>query len=251
MSFAPGNGAAPGQAAPQLTRRLMRWLRREPVAAVILLLCLGIEAALEGAEAGLWGRPDWRDIAFNFGAFQGGLLLGWQELFPLQKVAMFFSYSLLHGGFWHVTLNMLTLVSLAPPVTRRIGQARFLALYVLATIGGGAGFVLFSFSTGAMIGASGALFGLVGALLSWVWSDRRAFGQSRAQVARALTKPMLYLIGLNVVLYWATQGALAWGAHLGGFLVGWIFARIVARLRPVRASARVWGPGPAGPRDPS
>lgn len=214
-----------------LPRRIAAWTRREPAAATILILCLLIEAALEGAGAGLWGTTGWRDIAFALGAFQGGLLHGETPLYPFQSAVMFLSYGLLHGGFLHAALNMLTLASLAPPVTARVGQSRFLGLYILSTIGGGAGFALFSFSTDPMIGASGALFGLAGALLAWAWSDRRAMGQSRAEVARVLAKPMLYLIGLNVALYWAMQGGLAWGAHLGGFLTGWLSALFLRRRR--------------------
>jgi membrane associated rhomboid family serine protease len=214
---------------PGPASRAAAWLRREPVAAAILILCLAIEAALEGADAGLWGAPGWRDAAYTYGAFWGGLLNGWAPLYPLQPVAMFLSYSLLHGGFLHVALNMITLISLTPPVTARLGQGRFFVLYLLSAIGGGAGFALFSFSTMPMIGASGALFGMAGALLAWAWSDRRAMGWSRLEVARLLAKPMLYLIGFNVVFFFVMHGALAWGAHLGGFLTGWICALLLGR----------------------
>ncbi len=204
--------------------RLAAWPRRQPAAAAIAFLCLSIEAILEGADAHLWGSPAWRGIAFNDGAFWGGLLQGAHPAFPLQPLVMFLSYSLLHGGFWHVALNMLTLVSLAPPVTARLGQRRFLTLYLLSAIGGGAGFALFSFTTAPMIGASGALFGLAGAILAWALADRRAIGQSRLEAARALARPILYLILLNVVMFWAMAGGLAWGCHLGGFLTGWALA---------------------------
>lgn len=216
----------PPRSAPRsaLAARVAAWLRREPVAAAILILCIVIEAALEGADAHLWGTPSWRPLAYDYGAFWGGLLTGVHPLYPGQPVVMFLSYSLLHGGFWHVTLNMFTLVSLTRPVTIRLGQGRFLALYLLSALGGAAGFALFSFTTAPMIGASGALFGMAGAILGWAWSDRRRLGWPRAEAARVLARPLLYLVGFNVVFFIVTHGQLAWGAHLGGFLVGWAAA---------------------------
>lgn len=216
---------------PVFRARLRNWFARNPVSAVILLICLGIEAVLEGADAGLWGAPGWRDAAYTYGAFWGGLLRGETPVYPLQPYLMFLSYGFLHGGFWHVTLNMLTLVSLGAPVAARLGQGRYLLLYLVTNIGGAAGFAIFSFSVEPMLGASGALFGLAGAFLAWAWADRRRAGQSVRQAARALAGPMLYLIGFNVVFYYATGGALAWGAHLGGFLTGWALGLALDRRR--------------------
>ena len=52
-----------------------------------------------------------------------------------------------------------------------------------------------------------------------------------AQAARALARPIVYLIGLNVVFFWAMNGGLAWGAHLGGFLSGWGLGLLYDRRR--------------------
>lgn len=216
---------------PVFRTRLRAWFARNPVSAMILVACLGIEAALEGADAGLWGATDWRDTAYTYGAFWGGMLHGQAPAYALQPFLMFLSYGVLHGGFWHVTLNMLTLVSLGAPVAARLGQARYLLLYVLANIGGGAGFLILSYTEEPMLGASGALFGLAGAILAWVWVDHRRAGHSLALTASALTRPIFYLITFNVVFYFATNGALAWGAHLGGFLTGWVLALAMDRPR--------------------
>lgn len=236
--------------APGLGGRLRRWFALNPVSGVILIACLLIEAALEGADYGLWGTQVWREAVFAYGAFWAGLLhpgvpspvdlqmsapfAAIQQglpMYPAEPALMFLSYAFLHGGFWHVALNMLTLVQLGRPVAARLGQARYLALYILTGIAGGAGFALFSYSTEPMVGASGALFGLAGALLAWAWADRRRVGMPARAAARVLARPILYLVGLNVLMFWAMNGGLAWGAHLGGFLAGWVLALLFDRPR--------------------
>lgn len=212
-----------------LTTRLANWFRDEPVTAVLFTLCIGIEAALQGADHGLWGNPHWRDLAYTYGGFWGGLLHGWKPAYTGQDIVMFLSYSFLHGGILHVGMNMLALVSLGRPVAQRLGQGRYLLLYILSAIGGGLGFALITYTTELMVGASGALFGLAGAILAWAWADRRRFGQSRAEVARVLAKPLVYLVVINVVMFWALSGGLAWGCHLGGFLTGWVLGLLLDR----------------------
>jgi membrane associated rhomboid family serine protease len=160
---------------------------------------------------------------------------------------MFVTYGFLHAGALHFIVNMLTLWSLAPPVIERLGQGRFAAVYAAAMVGGAAGFAILvagvkgyaaiSQVTVPMVGASGALFGLAGALLAWELRDRLARRQSMTPVLRALG----LLIGLNLVLWWAMNGHLAWQTHLGGFVAGWIAAlafapAAVSREKTVRTS---------------
>ncbi|MDE3079619.1 MAG: rhomboid family intramembrane serine protease [Paracoccaceae bacterium] len=219
----------PPQPRIPMTARLARWFRDEPVTAVLFTLCIGIEAILQGADYRLWGGPHWRDVAYTYGGFWGGLLHGWQPAYAGQGVAMFLSYSFLHGGILHVGMNMMALISLGRPVSQRLGQGRYLALYLLSAIGGGLGFALITYTTELMVGASGALFGLAGAILAWAWADRRRFGQSRVEVARVLARPLAYLVGINVVMFWALSGGLAWGCHLGGFVTGWALGLLLDR----------------------
>lgn len=203
---------------------------RPPMPGVILtifLVCLAVELVLSGADFGFWGTSRWRAIGFAWGAFWPGLLGNWPRNFPLQPYTMFASYGFLHAGLFHFVVNMATLFSLGPPIADRIGQARFLVLYVLAIIGGAIGFALLAHGTIPMVGASGALFGLAGALLSWELSDRLAQRLSLTPVFRAV----LLLVGLNLVLWWAMNGQLAWETHLGGFVTGWVFARLTGKGR--------------------
>ncbi|MDT8392104.1 MAG: rhomboid family intramembrane serine protease [Lentisphaeria bacterium] len=184
----------------------------------ILVICVVIELALQGADLGLWGSPRWRGLAYQNGGFWRGLLDNWRPNYAAQPVTMFASYGFLHGGLVHLLVNMITLVSLGRLVIERVGQVRFAAIYALSLLGGAAGFAVLSSAVQPMVGASGALFGLAGVLVGWEYTARR--------LARAGIGPVLrvigLLIGLNLVMYWAMDGNLAWETHLGGFLTGWM-----------------------------
>ncbi|MHC0055456.1 rhomboid family intramembrane serine protease [Actibacterium sp. D379-3] len=206
---------------------------RRPAAVLvgICVLCVLPELGLQGADLGLWGSAGWRALAYQNGAFWPGLLGNWRPNYAGQPVLMFLSYGFLHGGLWHLVLNMMTLFSLGVPLVLRLGQVRFLALYLIATLGGAAGFGLLFPGAQPMVGASGALFGLAGALIGRDTADRLAAGQGARQVLGAMGWPMLGLIGLNLLMYWAMAGRLAWQTHLGGFIAGWAAAALLDRRR--------------------
>ena len=196
-----------------------------PVVLVLFVACLIPELILSGADYGLWGDPGWRLWAWQQGGFWTGLLGNWRPNYAAQPWLMFLTYGFLHGGVIHFGVNMLTLFSLAPPLVERMGQGRFLLLYMASMIGGGLGFALLSQSPQPMVGASGALFGLAGAVMALSWQYLRARGESLRPVIRSL----LWLAVLNAVLWWAMSGMLAWETHLGGFVVGWVMGLWLVR----------------------
>ena len=109
-----------------------------------------------------------------------GLLDSWRPNYPGQPAAMFASYGFLHGGAFHLLVNMITLVSLGPPVIERVGQWRFAVIYAASLLGGAVGFALLSSAVQPMVGASGALFGLAGVLTGWEYTARRLAREDRA-----------------------------------------------------------------------
>lgn len=199
-------------------------LRRGPgrtgpaILAGIVLICVAIEGALTLGDLGLPGVPDLRGRVYENGAFWPGLLRDWQANYPGQAGAMFLTYAFLHGGLVHLAINMVTLWSLGLAALGRVGPWRFLVIYVGATLGGAAVFGLLSRTGQPMVGASGALFGLAGALLAWMWEDQPTLRAALRLAGRAV----LILLALNVALHFLLAGQLAWQAHLGGFLVGWV-----------------------------
>ena len=184
--------------------------------AMIALPCF-VEMGLQATDTGLLGLSRWRSLAYQNGAFWVGLLGNWRPNYTIQPVTMFVSYALLHAGLVHLIGNMLVLGLLGHRLVRGLGPSRFLLLYVGSAIGGGAGFALLASTPLPMVGASGALFGLAGALLCLEAAKRARLGLSRGPVIAKI----IGLIMLNLLFWFVEDGLLAWQTHLGGFITGW------------------------------
>jgi membrane associated rhomboid family serine protease len=227
---APGRGEAVRDA---LVRRL------DPFTAGVIVLCTVIELTLQLADLGLFDAPRLRFVAYTYGGFWPGLLGDWRPNFAGQPVLMFLSYSFLHAGFVHLLVNMLTLASLGPAVHDRGGPARYTGIYVVSVLGGALAYGLLAPGVAPMVGASGGLFGLAGAVLAWDTAERRALRLGLRPVLRVV----VFLVVMNLVLWWAMSGQLAWEAHLGGFLAGAALATLLGERRGPRS------PGPSSLSD--
>ena len=193
---------------------------RHPVVLAIFVMCLVPEILLSGADWGLWGSPRWRLWAFQNAGFWSGLLHNWRPNYAVQAYTMFLTYGFLHAGAVHFLVNMMTLFSLGPPLADAFGARRLVWLYAGSVIGGALGFAALSSEVLPMVGASGALFGLAGAHVALHYRARREMHATQIPVLRAV----LGLAALNLILWWAMNGQLAWETHLGGFVTGWILA---------------------------
>lgn len=190
---------------------------------VLIAVCTAIEFALSLADLGLIGPEHLRLLAYDYGAFWPGLLGDWKPNYALQPLAMFFTYAFLHGGLFHLTVNMITLWSLGYAVLQRVPQGKFMLLYVGTGLSGAVFFALLAPGLRPMVGASGSLFGLLGALMAWDYSERATLREGITDAARILG----LLLVLNLVFWWAMPGELAWQTHLGGFLGGWLLAQLI------------------------
>jgi membrane associated rhomboid family serine protease len=112
----------------------------------------------------------------------------------------------LHASFEHIFFNMITLLIVGPALEVLLGKVRFIALYLLAGLGGSVGSYLLGPHNELGIGASGAIMGVLGAYI--VVGLRR-----RLPVA-----PVAILLVLNVAL--GFTGNTDWRAHFGGLVVG-------------------------------
>ncbi|MGH8861949.1 MAG: rhomboid family intramembrane serine protease [Jatrophihabitantaceae bacterium] len=113
----------------------------------------------------------------------------------------------LHANLLHIAVNMLSLVFVGPYLEHAIGRWRFGLLYLVSALGGSAAVYAFGSPLVAVVGASGALFGLLGACLVLV---------------RRLNLDLQYLVGIVVVnfaLTFSVAGISRLG-HIGGFVTG-------------------------------
>ncbi|MFT4052441.1 MAG: rhomboid family intramembrane serine protease [Microbacterium sp.] len=136
--------------------------------------------------------------------------------------------TLVHASIWHVVLNMLALWSLGRSLEPLLGRVRFLALYLLSALGGSVLTALLAPSTW-VVGASGAVWGLLGAM----FVIGRHLGANVTAIA--------VLLGLNLVITFLPGSTIAWQAHIGGGLVGALIGFIFARTRAIRQQRRqIW-----------
>lgn len=119
-----------------------------------------------------------------------------------------------HVEVWHILLNMLALYMLGPQLENVLGRARFLALYLLSGFAGSVLVYWLAEPTGSTVGASTAVFGLMGALLVVAFK----VGGNVQQI--------LIWLGLNAVITF-TLPNISWQGHLGGFLGGVVVAGIL------------------------
>lgn len=131
----------------------------------------------------------------------------------------------LHANLLHVGFNMFVLYLLGPSLERVLGHWRFLTLYLLAALGGTVASYTFSPVNTLSVGASGAVFGLMAAIL--VVGKR--FRHDVSQV--------VFLLGINIVIGFVVPG-IDWRAHLGGALVGALVAAVFAYAP--RANRVLW-----------
>lgn len=185
------------------------------------------ELVLAPADHGAWGSAAWRPLAYQNGAFWAGLLRDWEPNYALQPLAMFATYAFLHAGPGHLVGNALALLPLGGGVARWLGGGRALAVGAAAALGGALAFGLLSRDPSPMVGASGVVFGLAGALIAR--EGLHPGGRLRA-LALALG---LALVNLAM---WALMDRVAWETHAGGALAGGAVALL---LRPRSAAGRV------------
>ncbi|WP_394689331.1 rhomboid family intramembrane serine protease [Hoeflea sp.] len=158
------------------------------------------------------------------------------------------SYSFLHGGYAHLALNGFWLAAFGTVVARRIGWVRFVAFWILSSISAAALFLAFHWGDrSVMVGASGVVSALMGA------AARFAFGHGGFQREYAHLNPRLSIVqslsnrtvvvflavwfGINMLAavgftFGAGESAIAWEAHVGGFLFGFFMFELFDPLKP-------------------
>ena len=125
----------------------------------------------------------------------------------------------LHGSFLHIALNMYSLYFVGSILEQVIGRWRFVLLYLGSGIAGSAGAIVWS-PLSPTVGASGAIFGILGALFIL---ERRGNIATEGQIAG--------LIVLNLVITFAFSSYISVGAHVGGLIGGVALMWLLLQLR--------------------
>jgi membrane associated rhomboid family serine protease len=196
----------------------------------IILICSALwlyEVSLEEYE--------FNHFIYNFGLVP-------VEVFS--KPYQLFTHMFLHGSWLHIIGNMWFLWVFGDNVEDRLGKFKYLLFYVLSGLGAAVIQSLVSFLTGAvhvpMVGASGAISGVLGAYL-YLFPHARILALVPVFFFLTLMElPAVFFIGMWVfiqiingliTLPFASMGGVAWFAHIGGFFVGYKLVRVFYRRR--------------------
>jgi len=155
-----------------------------------------------------------------------------------------FSAMLVHGGWGHVVANAVAALAFGPPVARLFpglkGAAIFLAFYIVCGLIALIGYALVHLaSNDPVVGASGAVFGLMGAALRLLGSRNgrlRAVSDRRVLTAAAAIMAVNAATGLIGFAPGVEGARIAWEAHAAGFVFGLLVIGPVARLFGQRPS---------------
>ncbi|MGB6495850.1 MAG: rhomboid family intramembrane serine protease, partial [Candidatus Acidiferrum sp.] len=200
-----------------------------PVTTALLIsniLMLGVSwMALEAT-----GNTSWSSILWGLGVepqYHLGMSIPWPYLLYTHEWWRVVTAMWLHGGLIHIGFNMMALMQLGPPLEEVYGSGRYFFLYVLT---GAFGFLLSSFTGHLSLGASGALLGLVGAMLA-ITSKRGGsyMRQLRSQLISSVV--ILFAIGFMPI-------GIDNYAHGGGLLAGFVLGKMFADHPPQTAGQR-------------
>jgi membrane associated rhomboid family serine protease len=182
----------------------------------VTLALIGINLAVVVLELAVGTNSSLNDFTNN-SIFDHGVLYGpfvahgdWWRLFT----AMF-----LHANFLHIATNMYSLYFVGSILEQVIGRWRFLLLYFASGVAGSAGALVWS-PNQPTVGASGAIFGILGALLVL---ERRGSIATGGQIAG--------LIVLNLVITFAFSSYISVGGHVGGLIGGVVLMWALLELR--------------------
>jgi rhomboid protease GluP len=142
----------------------------------------------------------------------------------------------LHSGFVHLAFNMMSLYFLGSFAEATFGRSRFLALYVLSGVAGGIAYLYFGQFDRPAVGASGAIFGLLGVIFGF------ALRRGSFSWQNPLIRQLLILTALNLYIGFSVPN-ISNTAHIGGLVgglaFGWLMAPTVYARKKLKAATPV------------
>lgn len=155
------------------------------------------------------------------------------------------TYAFLHGGYTHLIINMVWLAAFGSPLANRLGALRFSLFFAVTALAAVAlHYVLHPLDNAPLVGASGAISGMMGAAARFNFRIDRAQGQPAfagavLPIGEVLRSRMaMTFLGVWMVINLVTgfvgfapgvENQIAWEAHIGGFLAGFFGIRLFDR----------------------
>ena len=196
--------------------------QQNKIPVITILLVLANKAVFIYVE--IHGSSQDAELMLNMGASYEPYIVEQHEYYRL------FTHMFLHFGFDHLFNNMISLAVLGWSLENVLGRWRFAVIYILSGIFAGIASVVYNMQMGTesvSCGASGAIYGLMGALLLYL--ILRCRGHISSQVPR-------YLVFIALSIYSGMQDAtIDNAAHIGGFVAGLFLCLILAHNRRMEA----------------
>lgn len=210
---------AAAEAAPQSAAMQVRFPLFTPWVARILLtiniVVFAVPWLLDALGVRIMGAVSVYEFLLIWGAKDNAAIFAGGQYYRF-LTAMF-----LHGGLAHLLFNSFALYSLGFETERLFGAQRFLAIYMIAGLGGGV--ASYALNPNPSVGASGAIFGLVGALITFYIVARRVLGG----IARQQLGSLIFITLINLALGF-TSPYIDNNAHIGGLLTGALLGWLLA-----------------------
>jgi len=188
----------------------------------ILLFGVSLVLTMKAGEAGglhtLWGMS-------GAASYQLGMSIPFPYLLQDHEWWRVVTAMFLHGGLIHIGFNMMALMQFGPALEELYGSARYLFLYVFT---GAFGFLVSALTGHFSLGASGALLGLVGAMLAV--TSKRGGAFMRELRSRLITSVVILFV-IGYMHFLAIDNA----AHMGGFALGFVLGKLYDDRQPMNS----------------
>ena len=213
MSWQPPVSAPPPPPPPPMEARPQFYIKLSPPRITQVLLGVILAVFVAQVVLGFLLFGSWTSLTDT--SIEVLILMGAKvnELIAQGEVWRLFTAMFLHGGVLHLLFNLYALYALGPLLEGYTGHIRFLTIYLVSGLYGS--LLSYAFSDPVSVGASGAIFGLLGGTLVFFLKYRDNFGGQ----GRAILQNMVVVLALNLVIGFGSGFIDNWG-HIGGLLGG-------------------------------
>lgn len=214
-----------GEDSPVQQVEVAPWMRRPSTSMAVTQGIFGINVAVcvamsLAAGVSVFGDQAWLELGMRLGANYGPLTVSgqWWRLL---------AYMFIHGGLLHIAFNMWCLWNLGRLAEAVYGQWTFAAVYLITGLAAGLNSLAWHFTVPS-VGASGAIFGVAGALIASFYLGE--FSLPRDAMSGML-RSVVAFVGYNLV-FGAVIAHTDNAAHIGGLLMGLLLGALIAKVAP-------------------